>query len=370
MRRCISLIIFVSCMSDLVYASVFPETYSSETLFLIPWGEEQGGYDIGVPTQTDTGFIPPIKGPDKFEVDAQGSIFIGSNAQTPAEVRKYSSDGTLLWRIQGATKYDFSRPLKERKFAGIQSMCCDNQGNIYIAELSDHHEDKIAQYGSDGRFIGFVATGFDFPVALKRHPDGGVSFTGRWRNNPQGVSFSYPCIYRDGVARLAADAGAPKGPNGRVYSGFNSEHDTVGIDRSTTPARKIRRGSMSEIILARYVSKPIERHWPKEPDREIQMPYPHILSGNTLHAADANGRLYVEVYIKDEAVPVGQKSRLLKIDPITEKIVAEIILIPGKKTRDLIAYPPVVIPETGDVYEFPDLPDGVHVIKHTLLRGQ
>ena len=370
MRRCISLIVivFVSFMSDLVYPSTFPETYSSETLFHIPWGEEQGGFEIRVPTQTDTGFIPPIKGPNQFEVDVQGNIFIGSNAQTSAEVRKYSSDGTLLCRIQGAPRYDYSRPLEERKFAGIESMCCDNQGDIYIAEFLEYHEDKIAQYGSDGRFIGFVATGFDYPGALKRSPNGGISFSGRWRNNPQGVSFSYPCVYRGGVARLATDAGAPKGPKGRVYAGFYSEHDTVGTDRSTTPPRKIRRGSMSEIILARYVLKPIERYWPKERDREIRIPYPHKLSGNMLHAADATGRLYVEVYIKDEAVPVGQKSRLLKVDPVAENIIAEIILIPGENTRDRIAYPPVVIPETGDVYEFPDLPDGLYVIKHTLVK--
>ena len=344
------------------------EAYSSQTLFVIPWNEPpgkgatSGGLRLMVPTQVSAEFLPPIKGPQFFDIDLEGNIYVGTNAQRPPEIRKYNPEGNLLWKIQGELERDFVTPLEKRKFMEIESFCCDDEGNVYVQEPFYTPGDKIAKYGRDGRFIGFLATGVAGPLRLKRHPEGGIAFLATRNNEPSGLA--YPAVFKDNSTSRNPQAWFAKDINGRVYGGSFSEEYPEGVGIATTATKRVMNKMGRAIVLKRGIPVPKETFWARTGiDLEILVPYPYKLSGQYLFGSDAAGCLYLVLAVDDDLVPRDQRERIAIVDPVARQIVGEYISFPGEKSLDMVSAIPVLVPETGDVYEFYDLLDGLHVVK-------
>ena len=346
------------------------EAYSSETLFVVPWertdrkatGITSAGLRVRIPTQVSAEFLPPIRGPQFFDVDLEGNVYIGTNAQRPPQVRKYSRDGTLLWTIRGGDKKE---PRERRIFAEIESVCCDNIGNVYINETLDWQDDRVAKYDNSGRFLGLIRTGLKHPHRLQRRQQGGFSFMAPMDNDPTGLPFAYPAVFEEN--RTSRDPGAwhPRDANGRTYAGSFSEEYPVGIDwRPTTATKRVMKKMGKAIVLKRNVlPKKEEFSVGAKSDAEILIPYPFVISGHHIVAPDFKGFLYMDLFLEDDSVPPDQRDRIVKVDPMKGEIVGEFLRYPAEKTIDMTHRDPVVMPETGDVYDFYDLRDGLHVVK-------
>jgi len=347
------------------------EIYTSETLFAIPWSTPATaaagtthGLRLLIPTQVSADFQPSIKGPGGFDVDLEGNIYMSTNAQRPPEVRKYNPKGELLWTIRGALERDFdSVPLEVRKFAEIGETCCDDEGNLYVTESLDYHEDKVAKYDKNGQFREFVRTGLRNPIQLRRHPGGGIAFLATMNNAPSGVA--YPAVFKDNSTSRDPGAGKPKDATGRTYSGEFVEKYLSPVGHPTTGPKYVQKDLGREVVLLRNPPRKKDKFWEWEDEvvLEILVPYPFTIYGQHIVASDSWGHLYLDLYLKDDLLTADQRDRIVKVDPISRQIVAEIMRYPAEKTMDLTHRDPVVVPETGDVYEFYDLPDGLHVVK-------
>jgi len=347
--------------------------YSSQTLFVVPWNEPtgmattSGGLRLLVPTQVSAEFLPPIKGPQFFDVDLEGNIYVGTNAQRPPEIRKYNPEGNLLWKIQGELERDFVTPLEKRKFMEIESFCCDDEGNVYVQEPFYTPGDKIAKYRRDGRFIGFISTGLAGPLRLKRHPGGGFEFLATMNNAPSGLA--YPAVFKDNTTSRDPQAWHAKDINGGVYGGNFFEEYPGGVGIATTATKRVMKQMGRAIVLKRGIPVPKETFWARTGvDLEILIPYLFTLSAQHIVASDSQGYLYLDLNLKADLLTPDQCHRIVKVDPIRRQIVAEFIRYPAEKTMDLTHRDPVVVPETGDVYEFYDLLDGLHVVKFSIAE--
>jgi len=370
-KRLEELLCAIVCMASAGVAHAGRERYTSQTLFVVPWGEVGNGFRVVMPTQpAGAEFIPPIKGPGPFEVDREGNIFVAGNQSGPSEGRKYRSDGTLLWRIQGAQKHDFSQPLEARKFTGIMSMCCDDEGNLYVRELiGTENHDKLAKYTSKGDFAGFVSTGLKNADQLRRNPGGGITFLAFRKDNSGPSGKLYPTMWKEGQAAQIPTVHGPRDAQGMPYYGHFKERYPAGTDRSASPPKVRWEPLGRRIILLRQVWSPSQQSWDRPSSAtKIVVPYPHNVQAQDIIASDVAGNLYVLAYMKDERVPRDREKRMVKVDPLHAEVVAEMVMIPGVQTLDLISNPPVVVPETGDVYDFLDFSDGLHVVKYSIQR--
>jgi hypothetical protein len=356
-------------------AQPWPETYTSETLFVIPWGAEKDGFGFILRTQVDNEFFAQTKVPRFYDADPQGNIYIGTNISRPPHVRKYNSRGELVWKIVGGywEDPDDGRPLslEERKFAEIESMCCDEGGNLYVAEAMGRSGDKICKYGSNGEFVEFISTGFKKPHRLRRSSQGGVTFLAVMPDDPTGLPLAYPCSYISGVCTRNPNARFVRDAHGNMYDGVFSSTDIVDVDRSTSPPALVYRGNVGKfVLLKRIVPKTKERFWgPQEFDLEVRIPYKYEIAGHAICGSDIpDGNIYLTLYSRDERLSRSQRRRLVKVDPVGNRVLAETTLIPGSLTVDLISSAPVFVPETGEVYEFYDMLDGLRVVKYSIKR--
>jgi hypothetical protein len=352
------------------------EAYSSQTLFVIPWskpagkGTTSGGLRLLVPTQVSADFQPSIKGPQFFDVDLEGNVYVGTYGSQPPEVHKYSPGGNWIWTIRGAAERDFETvSLEQRRFAEIESMCCDNDGNVYIVEGYDPADDRIAKYDSNGQFSEFVRTGVPNPLRLKRDPAGGIAFLARRENDndPRG-GVVYPALWKENKTVRDPGAGKPKDANGRIYYGEFSEEYPLGAFPLPPGTKHVMKKMGKAIVLKRGTPVAKGALAPAGTDLETLIPYPFTLSGQNIIASDLKGSLYVDLYLNDPAVPEESRGRIVKVDPLSRLVLADIVRFPGEKTLNMINFDPVIVPETGDIYEFYDLRDGLHVVKFSIQR--
>ena len=363
------------CMMTFREAQAMRETYTSTTLFVVPWGGAQDSFRVVMPSQpARADFVPPIKGPQFFDVGRAGNVYIGMNAQPP-EIRKYSQSGQLLWRIQGGDRRksvtDDFIPFEQRKFAEINSMCCDDEDNVYVAEFDTVGDkgDRLVRYAADGTFAGFVSLGLKDACQLRRHPGGGITFLAKMENDPRSPSLAYPALWRDGKAAHDPTVHRPQDAYGRQYAGRFEAGSRWAWDSATSKAKQINRAPRNTIVLVRQGVRTKERFWEMtKSDGKIVISYPAMIRAHDIIGSDLAGNLYVDMLLAEQGLSVYEKDRIVKVNPITEEIVADMIRYPPPMTLDLISYPPIVVPETGDLYDFLDLSDGLHVVKYSVVK--
>jgi sugar lactone lactonase YvrE len=165
--------------------------------------------------------------PERVATDSKGNVYIAVNYNY--RVRKVSRGGTITTFAGGGSSVGDGGPATSAGLRDPRGVAVDGQGNVYIADFSDHRVRKVSPGGTITTFAGTGTGGFS--------GDGGPATSARL-NGPDGLAvdgqgnvyIGDSQSYR--VRKVATSATAT-----RTYAGFYSPSRNLSCEMADRDAR-------------------------------------------------------------------------------------------------------------------------------------